>query len=90
MHNYQFYVEDVITLHTQLELLHLIGKQTPRIHDNINSTQSFTRDMEHVCTVLTEVDWKPQLLSQAHQKEKIKALADVEFNIVLILLVLEG
>lgn len=83
-----FYVED-ITLHTQLELLHLTG-QTPRSHEHVNSTQSFTRDMEHVRTVLTKVDWKRWLLSQVYQKEKIKATADVEFNIVLILLGLEG
>lgn len=37
-HLSQFYVEDVITLHTQLELLRLAGQQTPRSHDHINST----------------------------------------------------
>lgn len=36
----QLYVEDVITLHTQLELLCLAGQQT---HDHINSTQFFKR-----------------------------------------------
>lgn len=55
LHSYQSFV---ITLHAQLEFLHLAGKQTPRSHEHINSSQSVTGDMVHAHTVLTEADWK--------------------------------
>lgn len=31
-----FYVEDIITLHTELELLPLTGQQNPKSHEHIN------------------------------------------------------
>jgi len=52
----QYYAEDVITMHTQLQFLQLTGQQTLRSQEHINSTQSFTGDMELVYTVLTKVD----------------------------------
>lgn len=53
LHSYQSFV---ITLHAQLEFLHLAGKQTPRSHEHINSSQSVTGDMVHAHIALTEVD----------------------------------
>lgn len=77
-----FYVEDVITLHIELELLPLTGQQNRKSYEHINYSVFSHRTWNMFAQFLRNMIER-QLLNP--QESQNKNFADVEFNTVLIL-----